>query len=223
DIEWACISWRRTKGRVGGDPSAPQCLGERVANPATLPVKAEHRAGSLNVAGHGILLSLVSWLTQSKQPAYSVGSLFHAGNIDDLRAAFFDQRPLHRHGLGHLAEEHLFSRLMVFHSHHYIDIAFLGGESDGISRLGARNSAILVLRAVVAAFQITPQVHHFTFDRHLVALWLGEHDGYTHECEDDCSDPHAGCFGLHMFLSSFSSENTEVLCLATCSGSRAPL
>ena len=63
---------------------------------------------------------------------------------------------------------------MVFDSHHHVDVAFLCEEVDGISRFGARNRARLVFRSVVAAFELTPEVNHFTFDCVLVipfAAW----------------------------------------------------
>src|SRR5258706_16116662 len=74
---------------------------------------------------------------------------------------------------------------MIFDSHQHVDVAFFGDEADGISGLGAVDCALLVFRAVVAAFEVAPEVNDFAFERYGVTLGLGkcEDAAYEQECE----------------------------------------
>ena len=63
---------------------------------------------------------------------------------------------------------------MIFDPNQDIDVAFFRQECNGISGLGAVNSALFVIRTAIAAFQITPQVDHFALEAYGVAFGLGD-------------------------------------------------
>ena len=89
-----------------------------------------------------------------------------------MGAALLDKGASDSDGLGHLINQHFPAGLMVFLAHRYEDVAFCIYYTDGIACLSADHCAVFVFWAVIAPFQITPEVYHFSFDRNLCPLWF---------------------------------------------------
>src|SRR5882724_4411389 len=103
-------------------------------------------------------------------PSACLGESLHGLHVDDLHAAFLDQRAIDGHRVGHLVRKQVLAGLVLLESHHDVDVAFLIENPDGVAGLRAHCGAVFVICSVVAALQVTPQVNHLALDRYFFAL-----------------------------------------------------
>src|SRR5882672_8847205 len=100
------------------------------------------------------------------------GRLLDRGDVDGLDAAFLNEGSFDGDIVGHLLDQHIFGRIMVLYSHQNVQVTFFRKESDGVARFGARDSALFVVGAVIAAFKIAPEINHFAFESYGIAFWF---------------------------------------------------